>query len=131
MRSPTVEKRRYWLLRWWRPRDNKICYAKDLGHRSDYRRTWSTCETPVGAYQFNNRSDARQAVRAKAFEDLRDGVRREILDTNKGYSVYMRDPASVFFWEIILVVETITTEFEEEINSSNAPPMVQLARAAQ
>lgn len=131
MRSPTVEKRRYWLLRWWRPRDNKICYAKDLGHRADYRRTWSTCDVVVGAFQFQHRSDARQAVRAKAFQDLREGVRREILDPSKGYAVYMRDPASVFFWEIVEVTETITTTFEEEISGSNAPPMVQLARAAQ
>lgn len=131
MRDPTVETRRYWLLRWWRPRDNKICYAKDLGYRADYRRTWSTCDAAVGAYQFQHRSDARQAARAKAFEDLRDGDRNLVRDPTTGRGVYMRDPASVFFWEIVEVTETITTTFEEEVSGSNAPPMVQLARAAQ
>jgi hypothetical protein len=128
VRDPKLETKRYWLLRWWRPRDDKTLFAKDVSHYNDVRRSWATTEEIKEAYKFPNRSDARQvAKRVKAFKELREGKDRLIYVA--GRATYRNDPTSVYFWELIEVTETITTVYEEEITASNAPPMVRLARS--
>jgi len=128
--SPKTKTRRYWILRFWRPKDNEVKYARDSSGGRRHRREWYATHDLRLAYEFQSRADARQAVRAKAFEDLVKGVWRQGSNM-RGYerkSGY--DTDNIYFWEVVQINETITTTFDVRIDVSNAPDMIQIARAA-
>jgi len=123
--NPETKTRRYWLLRFWRPRDNSVRYAKDSSGGRQYSRDWYPTDERKHAYEFQSRSDAKRTARSKKFQDLVEGKRYQ-----HGMRAGKRDASMAYFWEVVLVEETITTTFNEEIEVSNAPGMVQIARAA-
>lgn len=127
-RVPETRQNSYYLLRFWRPKDNMVLYARDVSRNGDYRRDWTPDGDLALAYKFRNRSDARSAARAKRFEELnkgpwRSGCRIPGMERKSGH-----DKSAAYFWEVVKVTETITTTFEEEIAVSNMPAMLQIAR---
>lgn len=108
--EPKTEINHYYMLRWYRPRteDDDVLYAYNTSH-SYQKRAWADTTKRSNAYHFDNRSDARKTVRSAAFDDLR----------KRG-----------FFWEVIQVTETVVRTYTAEIITSDAPPLVVLARAA-
>lgn len=125
--EPKVETRRHWILRFWRTMDDTIYYAarQQWGMKRDW---WKVSDRP-SATKFLRKSDARGGVKRKAFERLLEG--EKLWHTgHAGEQVYEVMPGATFFWEVVEVVETITTTSEESISVSNAPAMVQIARAA-
>jgi hypothetical protein len=130
MRDPETRTNVYWLLRFWRPKDGKVKFARDLNDGRRNRRSWDDTENLKRAYQFHSRSDARQVAKAKVFETLVKGPwehrsRMPGFERDAGY-----DGTKAYFWEVVKVTETITTEFDSAVEASNAPAMVQIARAA-
>lgn len=105
-------------------KDDKVLYARNIAPHGSYRREWDTSNDVRQAYEFRDRTDARAATRAKFFEEYLKGPRYQ-----HGWDIG-RNGDLAFYWEVLKVTETIVTSFEEEIVTSNAPPMVQLARAA-
>ena len=121
--EPKVETRRHWILRFWRTMDDTVYYAaaQDWGVKRNW---WKVSDRP-SATKFTRKADARGGVKRKAFEKL--------LEPDKLWQpgqVYEVTPGATFFWEVVEVVETITTTSEESVAVSNAPAMVQIARAA-
>ena len=125
--EPRVRTRRFWILRFWRTLDDKVHYAV-AKHYHREKRTWFSTLVRSEATEFSYKSDARGGIKRKAFEELlKPG---HDLVSCDGLGVYREIPGSQYFWEVVEVTETITTTSEEEVSVSNAPAMVQIARAA-
>jgi hypothetical protein len=107
MMGPKTESYTWFLLRLFKPSEpNKFLFARKYsGHRE-----WYLTEDLRDSFRFHSRSDARRTTRTV-------NVRHQL---QKGY-----------FWEVVKVVETREISFEVETLVSNAPPLYQLARAAE
>ena len=124
--EPKVEIRRHWILRFWRTMDDTIYYAS--AQQWGAKRNWWKTQSRTDATKFLRKSDARGGVKRKAFERLLEG--EKLWHTgHAGEQVYEVMPGATYFWEVVEVTETITTTTVEEVSVSNAPAMVQIARA--
>jgi len=98
-------KRVFWVVRW-RHRDDPddVDYCINIG--STDRRRWAFTEKIQHAYEFPTKGDAKKAVHSSV-APLREH----------------------YYWEIVRIVETRATHWRQETVESDAPPLVQLARA--
>lgn len=126
MQTSHVHKQTYYLLRFWceiGPEKNRVRYAQDVSHSYNRREWWTTISVKA-AYQFKDRSDAKRAIKSPVFKDLVEGPR-------SGYRNCERLTDRAYFWEIVEVIETVETSFEELTVDTNAPAMVVIARAGE
>jgi len=111
----------FYLLRFYRLRDKSVLYAYDTRRHANKRQWWYT-KKEGQAYHFNNRSDARGALRSVSFQN----------DLLHPKSVSLEaQPDRAYFFEIIQVVETTIKSYVEQIEVTDAPAMVVLGRCAQ
>lgn len=119
-----VTTRFYFLLRWFR--DGKPDkYTSNRFYNFNHRQGWTSTSTRADAFQFPNRSEARQRVGLRCFEDLLNG--RQSMSGS-----CPRMPETAYYWEIVKVTETVVTSFSEEIIVSDprTPAMLVLARVS-
>lgn len=129
MRQPITRTEVYYIVRFWRAKDDHVLFIEDVSRYGERNRCWSYSEKVEKAYHFRNRADAKRAIKSKKFEDFLKGPRTDAWAEERR-RIGDRYKHLAYYWEIIKVTETITTNFEEEITGSNAPAMIQLARAA-
>jgi hypothetical protein len=98
--------------------------SQEARKASAHRFAQSAKDSRDGAYQFPNRSDAQRTRKAPIFEELLKGRRIAY-----GRKAGQHDESTRYFWEVVKVTETIVTSFSDEIVSSDAPPMLTIARS--
>lgn len=117
----TVQTRVYWIVRFWCPRSDKNFYVYDT-RRYNGKADWDAVEDKKKAHRFENRSAARRVTKSASFDHW-------LLGRYKDYAWRSKDrEPPTHYWEILKVVETITSEFQVESVDSNIPDMVQIAR---
>jgi hypothetical protein len=120
--KPTTQKRMFYILRFFRLRDKKVLYAYDTRRYANKRQWWYT-DKLASSYHFQDRGDARGALRSVSFQN-------DLLKPTKSH-YGTEAPEDAYFFEIVRVVETITKSYVGDIEVTDAPAMVCLGRSAE
>jgi len=108
--KPKEQSKTYWVFRLFKPGREGEQYAYNCKRWAN-RAEWALTDLFMQAERYHNRSDARRILKSAVV---------------KSHLKYHED----WFWEVVKVVETISTTYEVEVVCGDAPAMVQIARAA-